>query len=139
MTNQESILSQVGAAIDAIRNKGMVIMVDDEDRENEGDLVFAAEHVCPEKINFMTKEARGLICLTLTPKTIDQLKLPMMADTTKTGDSRSTAFTVSIEARDGVSTGISAADRCQTIRVAVGPDTTPEVDLFRADVFCCKN
>ncbi len=93
-------------------------MVDDEDRENEGDLVFAAQHVTDQMVNFMTKEARGLICLTLDEKTIERLELPMMEDANKPESDRSTAFTVSIEARVGVTTGISAADRAQTIRVA---------------------
>src|SRR5512132_3849507 len=107
---------------DAIRDvkKGkFVILVDDEDRENEGDLVMAAECVTPEAINFMARHARGLICLTLTPERCDELGLQMM-----TRDNRTpfeTAFTVSIEARTGVSTGISAADRAHTIRVAVDP------------------
>lgn len=111
--------SRVLNAIDVIRKGGMVIMVDDEDRENEGDIVFAAEHVTPEKINFMAREARGLICLPLAPELVDQLNLPLMEEPTKSGAERSTAFTVSIEARHGVTTGISAADRSHTIKVAV--------------------
>ena len=110
------------SAIDAIRVGRMVIITDDEDRENEGDLVLAAEAVTPEAINFMTKYARGLICLTLTEEAIDRLRLPMMVE--KNRASLGTAFTVSIEAREGVSTGISAADRAHTVRVAVAPDAT---------------
>jgi 3,4-dihydroxy 2-butanone 4-phosphate synthase/GTP cyclohydrolase II len=97
----------------------MVILVDDEDRENEGDLVLAAELVTPEAINFMAMHARGLICLSLEGKRIEELGLPMMAQ--KNNSPRQTAFTISIEARTGVTTGISAHDRAQTIRVAVDP------------------
>ncbi|HEX7650072.1 MAG TPA: bifunctional 3,4-dihydroxy-2-butanone-4-phosphate synthase/GTP cyclohydrolase II, partial [Noviherbaspirillum sp.] len=95
----------------------MVILVDEEDRENEGDLVLAAEFVTPEAINFMAKYGRGLICLTLTEDRCNQLNLPMM--TTRNGTSYGTNFTVSIEAAEGVTTGISAADRAKTVQVAV--------------------
>ena len=95
----------------------MVILVDDEDRENEGDLTMAAEAVTPEAINFMATHGRGLICLTLTEERVDQLSLPMMATHNKSP--YETAFTVSIEAREGVTTGISAADRAHTIKVAI--------------------
>ena len=98
----------------------MVILVDEEDRENEGDLVLAADHVTPEAINFMAKYGRGLICLTLTRERCERLQLPPMA--ARNGTKHSTAFTVSIEAATGVSTGISAADRARTIEVAVAPD-----------------
>lgn len=125
-SSQDLAVARVLKAIEAIRSGSMVIMVDDEDRENEGDLVFAAEHVTPEKVNFMTKEARGLICLSLDGAIVDRLKLPMMEDTTKRVGGKSTAFTVSIEARHGVTTGISAADRAQTIRVAAADGATPE-------------
>jgi 3,4-dihydroxy 2-butanone 4-phosphate synthase/GTP cyclohydrolase II len=99
----------------------MVILVDDEDRENEGDLVLAAQFATPEAINFMAGRARGLICLALESKRIDELELPMMAP--KNRSPRQTAFTVSIEAREGVTTGISAKDRAHTIRVAVDPNS----------------
>jgi len=98
----------------------MVILVDEEDRENEGDLVLAADHVTPQAINFMAKYGRGLICLTLTRDRCERLQLPPMA--ARNGTKHSTAFTVSIEAATGVSTGISAADRARTIEVAVAPD-----------------
>lgn len=101
----------------------MVILVDDEDRENEGDLVLAAEHVTPEAINFMARHARGLICLTLTRERCERLQLPPMA--ARNGTKHGTAFTVSIEAATGVSTGISAADRARTIEVAVARDARP--------------
>ncbi len=99
----------------------MVILVDEEDRENEGDLVLAAEHVTPEAINFMARHARGLICLTLTRERCEHLQLPPMAS--RNGTKHGTAFTVSIEAATGVTTGISAADRARTVQVAVARDT----------------
>ncbi len=98
----------------------MVILVDEEDRENEGDLVLAAEHVTPEAINFMARFARGLICLTLTRERCERLRLPPM--TTRNGAQHGTAFTVSIEAATGVTTGISAADRSRTVQAAVARD-----------------
>jgi 3,4-dihydroxy 2-butanone 4-phosphate synthase/GTP cyclohydrolase II len=100
----------------------MVILVDEEDRENEGDLVLAADMVSPEAINFMAKHGRGLICLTMTRERCEHLQLPPM--TPRNGTKHSTAFTVSIEARTGVTTGISAADRSRTVEVAVARDTT---------------
>ncbi len=115
-------------AIQDIRDGKMVILVDDEDRENEGDLTMAAEKVTPEAINFMAKYGRGLICLSLSPEKIEQLDLPQMSD--KNTASFGTAFTVSIEAKKGVTTGISAADRATTILTAVHPDCRPE-DLAR--------
>src|SRR5512137_1021808 len=99
----------------------MVILVDEEDRENEGDLVLAAEHVTPEAINFMARHARGLICLTLTRERCEHLQLRPMAS--RNGTKHGTAFTVSIEAATGVTTGISAADRARTVQVAVARDT----------------
>ena len=104
----------------------MVILVDDEDRENEGDLVFAAELVTPEHINFMATHARGLICLAMDDAMIDKLELPMMVRDNQA--SLGTAFTVSIEARHGVSTGISARDRATTIRAAIADDAGPRND-----------
>src|SRR5438034_7488855 len=111
-----------------IREGRMIIIVDDEDRENEGDLVCAAEKVTPEIINFMARHARGLICLPLTEERCDELHLaPQVADNTSR---LGTAFTVSIEARSGVTTGISAADRATTILTAVDARTKPH-DLAR--------
>ena len=116
---------------DAIRDikKGkFIILVDDEDRENEGDLVIAAEHVTPQAINFMAKHARGLICLALTPQRVEELQLPQQAaENTATFG---TAFTVSIDARKDITTGISAADRATTIHVAIDPKSKPR-DLAR--------
>jgi len=113
---------KIKQAIEDIKAGRMVIMVDDEDRENEGDLVFAAELVTPEAINFMTKYARGLICLPMTGEDLDRLQLSMMTDQNRS--EFETAFTVSIEAATGVTTGISAHDRARTIQVAVDPDST---------------
>jgi 3,4-dihydroxy 2-butanone 4-phosphate synthase/GTP cyclohydrolase II len=115
-------------ALDDIANGKIVILVDDEDRENEGDLCMAAEMVTPEAINFMARHGRGLICLSLVPERIEELKLPMMTD--ENTSSFGTAFTVSIEAKKGVTTGISAADRAKTIKTAIDPKTRPE-DLAR--------
>ncbi|MEW6213653.1 MAG: bifunctional 3,4-dihydroxy-2-butanone-4-phosphate synthase/GTP cyclohydrolase II [Nitrospirota bacterium] len=118
----------IDEAINDIAKGKMVILVDDEDRENEGDLCMAAEKVTPEAINFMARYGRGLICLSLTPERVEELKLPMMTDdnTSPFG----TAFTVSIEAKRGVTTGISAADRAKTIQTAIDPKTKSE-DLAR--------
>jgi len=121
-------IAKIEAALDDIRQGKMVILVDDEDRENEGDLVAAAEMVSPEIINFMATQGRGLICLSLTEARADELDLPLMV--TENNSSFGTAFTVSIEARQGVTTGISVADRAHTIQVAVADETTPR-DLAR--------
>lgn len=122
---------KVKEAIRQIREGGLVIIADDEDRENEGDLVCAAEEVTPEIINFMATHGRGLVCLTLDSEIADRLDLPLMSDG-RNSDPNGTAFTVSIDAtiEQGVSTGISAADRARTIQVAVDPDSTPS-DLIR--------
>jgi 3,4-dihydroxy 2-butanone 4-phosphate synthase/GTP cyclohydrolase II len=133
--DQQRGVSSVLKALEEIRNGRMVIMTDDEDRENEGDLILAAEFVTPEKINFMAREARGLICLALTPERVEKLKLPLMEDSFRLDRVRSTAFTVSIEARHGVTTGISAADRSQTIRVAVDANTEPNDIVVPGHVF----
>lgn len=117
-------IASVDEIVAELRAGRMVILVDEEDRENEGDLVLAADHVTPEAINFMAKYGRGLICLTLTRERCEQLRLPPMVP--RNGTKMGTAFTVSIEAAEGVTTGISAADRAHTIRVAVAPDARPE-------------
>ena len=114
----------VDEALAEIAAGKMIVVVDDEDRENEGDLVMAAEHVTPEAINFMAKFARGWICLALTPERCAELDLELM--TAKNETPYETPFTVTIEAREGVTTGISAADRAQTIRVASDPENGPE-------------
>ncbi|MFC2279180.1 MAG: 3,4-dihydroxy-2-butanone-4-phosphate synthase, partial [Cardiobacterium hominis] len=110
--------------IDDIRAGKMVILMDDEDRENEGDLVIAAEHITPEAINFMAKYGRGLVCLTITQARNDQLKL--WPQSRRNNSPYHTAFTVSIEAAEGVTTGISAADRARTILAATAKDARPE-------------
>jgi 3,4-dihydroxy 2-butanone 4-phosphate synthase / GTP cyclohydrolase II len=124
----EAPFIDVPGALDEIRAGRMVVVVDDEDRENEGDLTLAAEHVTPEAINFMARYGRGLICLTLTEERADYLRLFPM---TQQNSSRfGTAFTETIEAREGVTTGISAADRAHTIRTAIDPKSTA-ADLAR--------
>ena len=121
-------LNTIEEAAEDIRAGKMIIIVDDEDRENEGDLVCAAEKVTPEIINFMVTHARGLICLPLTEERCDELNLP--PQTAENTSSMGTAFTISIEAREGVTTGISAADRAHTILTAVNPASKP-ADLAR--------
>jgi len=120
----ESVFDRVEDAIAAVRDGQMVLVLDDEDRENEGDLIMAAEKVTPESVNFLTKHARGLICVPMTGRRLDELGLgPMVQDnTTKMG----TAFTVSVDAVQGTTTGISAHDRAQTIRVLIHPETRAE-------------
>ena len=122
-------IARVEAAIDAMRSGQIVIMVDDEDRENEGDLCMAAQFVTPEAINLMAKEARGLICVTLTAERCQQLELPMMVSE-QNGSVFGTNFTVSVEAATGVTTGISAADRARTVSVCCNPECGPE-DLVK--------
>lgn len=112
-------MSRILRAIERLKQGKMIILVDDEDRENEGDLVLAAEFANAENINFIAKYGRGLICLSLEKSRVDELQLPMMA--AKNKSPRQTAFTVSIEAREGITTGISAADRARTIQVASNP------------------
>src|SRR3954451_4884077 len=118
----------VEEAAELYRNGKFVIIVDDEDRENEGDLCIAAEKVTPETINFMARFGRGLICLALTEEQYKELDLPLMVENNTSP--YGTAFTVSIEARGRVTTGISAADRSQTVRAAIDPRTGP-ADLSR--------
>ncbi len=114
----------------------MVVVCDDEDRENEGDLTLAAQFATPDAINFMAKEGRGLICLALTENRCEQLGLPLMAAHNES--KFETAFTVSVEARDGVTTGISAADRARTIQVAIDPETSPRELVQPGHVFPLK-
>lgn len=123
-----SAFSSIEEAIDDLRMGRMIVILDDEDRENEGDLCCAAEFVTPEIVNFMATHGRGLICMPMTAERCDSLGLPLMVE--RNTGRRGTAFTVSIEARTEVTTGISAADRARTIRVACDPRTKPE-DLAR--------
>jgi 3,4-dihydroxy 2-butanone 4-phosphate synthase/GTP cyclohydrolase II len=121
-------MAQIEDIIAAIKRGEMVIMVDDEDRENEGDLIIAAEDATPDNIGFMLRYTSGIICLPVIGERLDELELPMMV--TKNTDVRRTAFTVSIDAAEGTTTGISAADRCRTVLAVVDPETRPE-DLAR--------
>ena len=119
--------------IEEARRGRMFILVDDEDRENEGDLVIPAQMATPEAINFMARYGRGLICLALTAKRVEELGLPLMAQ--NNGTRHQTAFTVSIEAREGVTTGISAADRARTVAVAIDPSCGPRDIVTPGHVF----
>jgi 3,4-dihydroxy 2-butanone 4-phosphate synthase/GTP cyclohydrolase II len=127
------MIYRIEAALEEIRQGKMIILVDDEDRENEGDLTMAAEKVTPEAVNFMAKYGRGLICLSLTDERLNELRLPMMVS--ENTSRFQTAFTVSIDARKGVSTGISAADRATTILAAVNESTQPEDLVSPGHVF----
>src|ERR1700758_5776187 len=128
MSSTKSAFATIEDAIEDIRQGKMVVVCDDEDRENEGDLTIAAQFVTPEAINFMALHGRGLICLALSPERCDQLHLPLVSpmNTSRFG----TAFCESIDAADGVTTGISAAGRAHTIRVAMEPKAKPS-DLAR--------
>jgi 3,4-dihydroxy 2-butanone 4-phosphate synthase / GTP cyclohydrolase II len=126
----------INEAIEEIRAGRMVVVCDDEDRENEGDLTMAAQFATPEAVNFMAKEGRGLICLALTPQRCDELGLDLMA--AKNESPFDTPFTVTIEARDGVTTGISAADRARTIQVAIDPAATPRDLVQPGHIFPLK-
>ncbi|WP_297670977.1 bifunctional 3,4-dihydroxy-2-butanone-4-phosphate synthase/GTP cyclohydrolase II [uncultured Desulfovibrio sp.] len=126
-------LCSIDEALADIKQGKMIILVDDEERENEGDLTMAAEHVTPEAINFMARFGRGLICLPMAPELVDRLQLPLM--TQRNGSRFGTNFTISIEAREGVTTGISAADRAATIRAAVADNVRPDDLVTPGHVF----
>src|SRR5579885_2225817 len=126
--NKRYAFDSIEDAIEDIRNGRMVIVVDDEDRENEGDLTMAAEKITPEAINFMAKHGRGLICLALTEQRLDHLQIPLMVS--ENTAAYGTAFCESIDAKYGTTTGISAADRARTIQVAIDPAARPS-DLAR--------
>src|SRR5690242_10675452 len=119
-TSFHEFLSPTEELLEEAKRGRMFILVDDEDRENEGDLVIPAQFATPDAINFMARHARGLICLAMTRHRVEQLGLPLMA--ASNGTRHQTAFTVSIEAKDGVTTGISAADRAHTVAVAINPE-----------------
>src|ERR1700751_1807482 len=136
MSSVKTPFATIEAAIEDIRDGKMVVVCDDENRENEGDLTMAAQFVTPEAVNFMRKEGGGLICLALTPQRCDQLGLDLMA--AKNESAFETAFRVSIEARSGVSTGISAADRARTIQVAIDPKSSPRELVQPGQVFPLK-
>ncbi len=133
VTTTEYSIASVSEIVEDLRQGKMVILVDEEDRENEGDLVMAADFVTPEAINFMVTHARGLVCVTLTKERCDQLNLEMM--TTRNGSGFGTNFTLSIEAAEGVTTGISAADRAHTIKVAVAADAKPSDIVHPGHIF----
>jgi 3,4-dihydroxy 2-butanone 4-phosphate synthase/GTP cyclohydrolase II len=137
MSTVKTPFATIEEAIEDIRRGRMVVVCDDEDRENEGDLTIAAQFVTPEAVNFMAKEGRGLICLALTPQRCDELGLDLMAG--KNESAFHTPFTVSIEARHGVSTGISAADRARTIQVAIDPEASPRELVQPGHVFPLKS
>jgi 3,4-dihydroxy 2-butanone 4-phosphate synthase / GTP cyclohydrolase II len=136
-TTTQTPFATIEEAIDDIRRGRMVVVCDDENRENEGDLTLAAQFATPEAINFMAKEGRGLICLALTHERCDELGLNLMA--AKNEAPLQTAFTVSVEAREGVTTGISAADRAHTIQVAIDPSSTPASLVQPGHVFPLKS
>ena len=123
-------LASIEEALDDLRRGRIIILVDDEDRENEGDLVMAAEAVTPEAINFMAKFGKGLICVPLEGDRLDQLQIPMMVPDSENTAALGTAFTVSVEAKHGTTTGISAHDRATTIQALVDPATRP-IDLSK--------
>src|SRR3982751_4707125 len=130
------VFSPIEEALEEIRRGRMVVVCDDESRENEGDLTMAAQFATPEAINSMAKEARGLICLALTPERCDELELDLMA--AKNESPFQTAFTVSVEAREGVTTGISAADRARTVQVAIDPSSRPQDLVQPGHIFPLK-
>ncbi|MDQ6745352.1 MAG: bifunctional 3,4-dihydroxy-2-butanone-4-phosphate synthase/GTP cyclohydrolase II [Actinomycetota bacterium] len=136
MTSTSTPFAAIDQAVEDLRQGKMVVVCDDESRENEGDLTIAAQFITPEAINFMAKEGRALICLALTPERCDELGLDLMA--AKNESAFETAFTVSIEARSGVSTGISAADRAHTVQVAIDPGTSPRELATPGHVFPLK-
>ena len=128
-------MNTIPEIIEDIRNGKMVILVDDEDRENEGDLICAADFITPEQINFMVSQARGLVCLCLTHEQVERLQIPLMIRDEANYAPNKTAFTVSIEAAKGVSTGISAGDRAQTVRVAANPNAKPADVIVPGHIF----
>jgi len=136
MSATKTPFATIEEAIDDVRQGKMVVVCDDENRENEGDLVLAAQFVTPESINFMAKEGRGLICLALTPERCDELDLDLMA--AKNEDPLKTAFTVSIDAKNGVTTGISPAERAHTIQLAISPGSSPQDFNHGGHVFPLK-
>jgi 3,4-dihydroxy 2-butanone 4-phosphate synthase/GTP cyclohydrolase II len=136
MSSVKTPFATIEEAIEDVRQGKMVVVCDDENRENEGDLVLAAQFVTPEAVNFMAKEGRGLVCLALTPERCDELGLDLMA--AKNEDPLKTAFTVSIDAREGVTTGISPAERAHTIQVAISADSRPEDFTHGGHVFPLK-
>jgi 3,4-dihydroxy 2-butanone 4-phosphate synthase / GTP cyclohydrolase II len=136
LKNEEESIKKVEKALLDIKNGKMIVLTDNEDRENEGDLCIAAEKITPEAVNFMAKYGRGLICLTLTSEHVEQLKLKMMVNNNESA--YQTAFTISIEAREGVSTGISAKDRAHTILTAIDDNASPKTIISPGHIFPLK-
>ena len=126
--SREERRSRVLGALEALRNGKGIIVVDDEDRENEGDLIYAAQSVTEAQMAFMIRESSGIVCLCLPPEKVEALELPMMVE--NNSSRHQTAFTVSVDAAEGITTGVSAADRVKTIRTATAPDSRPS-DLCR--------
>ncbi|MBX2836983.1 MAG: 3,4-dihydroxy-2-butanone-4-phosphate synthase [Gammaproteobacteria bacterium] len=131
----ENKLSTIETAINAIKSGKMVIVVDDEDRENEGDFVMAGDFCDSAAVNFMITHGRGLVCLAMAPEMIDRLKIPMMVPDAQNSSGFGTGFTISVEAKAGVSTGISAPDRAQTIKTLIDPSTTPNDIAMPGHIF----
>lgn len=128
-------LSSINSAIEVMRNGGLVIIVDDEDRENEGDFVVAAEHMTPEIMNTLITDGRGLVCCSMHGSWIDRLGIPMMVPDNRNSSGFGTGFTCSVEASSGVTTGISAADRSHTVRTLANPNSTPENIAMPGHIF----
>ena len=126
-------LNSIREAIDDIKNGRMIILVDDPSRENEGDLIVSAQHITPDHINFMAKYGRGLICVPLDEKNADKLELPLMTKEAK--DPYKTAWAVSVDAREDITTGISAYDRAKTIKLLADPDSKPDQFVKPGHVF----
>src|SRR3954463_15462913 len=136
-TRTSATFATIEQALEDIREGKMIVVCDDEDRENEGDLTMAAQFATPEAVNFMATHGRGLICLSLTPQRCDELGLDLMA--AKNESPFETPFTVSIEAREGVTTGISAHDRARTIQVAIDPESSPRDLVPPGHIFPLKS
>ncbi|OGT35358.1 MAG: bifunctional 3,4-dihydroxy-2-butanone 4-phosphate synthase/GTP cyclohydrolase II [Gammaproteobacteria bacterium RIFCSPHIGHO2_12_FULL_37_14] len=122
----QAIDDRINLAINDLKQGKMIILIDDPDRENEGDLIIPAEKITPEIMNFMIRQGTGIVCLSLAENQLAKLKLPLMLSSDENTSSRGTPFTISIDAKDGISTGVSAADRTQTIQVAINDDVQPE-------------
>jgi len=129
------VLTSVSQAIAAFKSGRMVIIVDDETRENEGDLAIAGEFITPEAVNFFAKEGRGLICLSMAPALVDRFNLPLMVPQAENGSGFGTPFTLSVEAAEGVTTGISAHDRAHTMRTLIDPASGPADIVMPGHVF----
>lgn len=128
-------LATVEEAVEDIKTGKFVIVVDDEDRENEGDLVIAAQHTTPEAINFMAQYGRGLICMPMTGDMLDRLEIPMMVPPSRNGAGFGTNFTISVEAKHGITTGISAFDRARTVEVLIDPESTAKDIVMPGHIF----